>query len=171
MLVRVLGTVAAFLALSGVLVTFVLSAFPEAAGKDGHREAVNLANRKCPTLPALRPIAMLPKATILTFVDLGPRLITVTHHDAIAGPYHRNGAAILDVHHAFRGSPETAREVMRRHGATLLLICPGMSESTVYRAQAKTGFYAQLAKGRVPAWLAPVKLPKGSPFRLWRLVG
>ena len=94
----------------------------------------------------------------------------MTHHDAIAGPYHRNGDAILDVHHAFRGSPETAREVMRRHGATLLLICPGMSESTIYRAQAKQGFYSRLVKGQVPDWLVPVPLPKDSPFKLWRRV-
>ena len=46
---------------------------------------VDQANRRCPTLPALRPVAKLPAATILTFVDFGPRLITVTHHRAIAG--------------------------------------------------------------------------------------
>ena len=50
------------------------------------------------TMPAMDPLDRLPSQTIFTFVDIGPRLITLTHHDAIAGPYHRNGAAILDVH-------------------------------------------------------------------------
>ena len=59
---------------------------------------------------------------------------------------------------------------MVRHGATLLLICPGMSESTIYRAQNPDGFYAQLVQGQVPGWLQPLPLPKGSPFRLWRRV-
>ena len=95
----------------------------------------------------------------------------MTHHRAIAGPYHRNGAAILEVQHAFRGPPEVAREVMRRHGATLLLICPGMSESTIYAADAKDGFYARLVRGQAPGWLAPVPLPKGNPLRVWRVVG
>ena len=108
---------------------------------------------------------------MLTFVDLGPRLITVTHHRAIAGPYHRNQQAILDIHHAFRGQPEVAHAVMRRHGATLLLLCPGMSESTIYAAENKQGFYVQLIDGKVPDWLERVELPKDSPFRLWRLVG
>jgi len=170
MLVRVFGTVAGFLLVSGLFMYFTLSLIPERPPTPG-RKAVSAANGRCPTLPALRPIAKMPAATILTFVDFGPRLITVTHHRAIAGPYHRNAQAILDVHHAFRGSPETAREVMKRHGATMLLLCPGMSESTIYAAQAKQGFYARLIRNEVPDWLEPVALPKGSPFRLWRRIG
>jgi uncharacterized protein (DUF697 family) len=165
--VRVFGTVIGFLVVSGLAVYFVVNVIPQPVQTAG-RKAVATANGRCPTLPALRPIAKLPAATILTFADLGPRLITVTHHRAIAGPYHRNGAAILDVHHAFRGSPELAHDVMRRHGATLLLLCPGMSESTIYAAQAKQGFYARLMRGQVPDWLERVPLPEGSPFRLWR---
>ena len=135
------------------------------------RQRVNLANRRCPTLPALAPIGALPPATILTFVDLGPRLIAVTHHAAIAGPYHRAGDAILDVQHSFRATdPEVAHRVMARHGASLLLICPGLSESTVYASEAPKGFFRQLVEGRVPDWLDPVPLPANSPYLLWRRV-
>ena len=42
------------------------------------RTAVNAANGACPTLRALAPIARQPRGTVLSFVDLGPRLITVT---------------------------------------------------------------------------------------------
>ena len=123
-------------------------------------------------MPALAPIARMPEATILTFVDLGPRLITVTHHKAIAGPYHRNGEAILDVQHSFRSKdPKVAHDVMDRHGATLLLLCPGLSESTIYATQDPEGFYRQLVRGKIPAWLERVPLPEGSPFMLWRKVG
>jgi hypothetical protein len=113
----------------------------------------------------------MPATTILTFVDMGPRLITVTHHSAVAGPYHRNGPAILDVQHSFRSrDPEVAHGVMRRHGATLLLLCPGMSESTIYASESRHGFYKQLVSGQVPQWLEPVALPKGSPFLLWKRI-
>jgi hypothetical protein len=169
--VRLFGTIAGFLAISGLFTQLALQAFPDKP-RTTTRKKIDFANRRCPTLPALRPIARIPAATILTFVDFGPRLITVTHHRAIAGPYHRNQQAILDIHHAFRSrSPEVAHEVMRRHGATLLLLCPGMSESTLYANQNKGGFYTQLQKGQVPTWLEPVELPKSSPFKLWRLVG
>lgn len=170
MAVRVLGTVAAFVVVSGAFAGLIVKYTPERLAPA--RQRVNLANRRCPTLPALQPIGALPPATILTFIDLGPRLIAVTHHDAIAGPYHRAGDAILDVQHSFRATdPEVAHRVMQRHGASLLLICPGLSESTVYGSEAPKGFYVQLVKGHVPDWLDPVPLPANSPYLLWRRVG
>lgn len=169
MLVRILGSVAVFVIVSGEFAQMIVNNVPNKVSAFRHK--VDLANRRCPTLPALRPIDALPPQTIMTFVDMGPRLIAMTHHSAIAGPYHRAGSDILDVQHSFRAiDPEVAHEVMRRHGATLLLLCPGMSESTVYSSEDPNGFYVQLNKGQVPAWLVPVPLPDKSPFKLWRRV-
>ena len=127
------------------------------------------ANSLCPSMWGLRPIARLPRGTIFTFVDLGPRIITVTHHDAVAGPYHRNGPAIADLMKAFRGSEAQARQLVARHHADYLLICPMMSQATVFQSRAPNGFYAQLVRGRVPSWLTPIPLPGDSPFRIWRV--
>ena len=79
----------------------------------------------------------------------------MTHHKGIAGPYHRNERAILDVHHAFTGTPEAFRPIARRYGAQYLLVCPNMAETTIYRSRSPDGFYGQLSKGKVPAWLEP----------------
>jgi hypothetical protein len=133
------------------------------------QRTVARANQRCATIPAMRPLDRLPAQTVFTHVDLGPRLITLTHHSAIAGPYHRNGDAILDVHHAFQESAANFHAIAKRHGATLLLICPNMAETTVYRARSRNGFYAQLVRGDVPAFLEPMPLPKGSPLRLFRI--
>jgi hypothetical protein len=168
-LVRIFGVFGAVLVFSGLAVPLATSQLPAGAPPSARDKAIGKANGSCPTLPALSPIAKLPATTIFTFVDLGPRLITVTHHKAIAGPYHRNGDAILDVHHAFDGAPEVARAMMLKHGATLLMTCPNMSESTVYRARSPKGFYARLASGETFAWLEPVPLPGGSPLLLWRI--
>jgi hypothetical protein len=165
---RVLGTVAFVLMVSGVGPSWIAGEWP-GDGPSNRMTTINRANAKCPTLPALAQINRFPATTIFTFVDMGPRLINVTHHKAIAGPYHRNGDAILDVHHAFDGAPDSAHAIMLRHGATLLLTCPNMNESTVYRARSPNGFYSRLAKGEKFAWLTPVALPKGSPFLLWRI--
>ena len=167
--VRVFGVVLVFFAISSLGMQFIGGMVPDREKQTPGMKRVAKANAACPTIPALRPIALMPRATILTFVDLGPRLITVTHHDAIAGPYHRNGDAILDVQKAFRGTPDYARAVARKHGATLLLLCPYMSESTIYKAEAPKGFYVQLMQGKIPDWLEPVPLPKRSPFLLWRI--
>ena len=169
MLVRVFGTVGAFVLISGIAAQQVVKFLP-ADKPQKQLKTVNRANGRCPTLAALKPIAQQPKGYLLTFVDLNPRLITVTHHYGVAGPYHRNERGILDVMLTFRGTADHARQVIARRGIDYVLICPGMSESTIYSSEAPKGFYVQLAKGKVPGWLQPVKLPKNSPFRMWRVV-
>jgi len=118
----------------------------------------------------LRPVALQPKGTVFTFVDLGPRLITVTHHNAIIGPYHRNGEQIANVMNAFRDSAEQAHRLINKYHSDYLLSCPNSSTTTIFMAEAPKGFYAQLQRGQVPNWLQPVELPKDSPFKMWRVV-
>jgi hypothetical protein len=168
MLVRVLGTVAAFLLISGIF-SQQAARWVKPDKPNPRLKAVNRANGQCPTLRALRPVAWQPKGYVLTFIDLSPRLIAVTRHDAVAGPYHRNDEDIVDVAMTFRGSADNARRTVARRGVDYVLICPGLSESTIYASSAPKGFYVQLNRGQVPAWLTPVALPKGSPYRMWRV--
>ncbi len=168
LILKLAGAAAVFVLVSGLATRFLDKQFP--AEVPEARRAVNLANARCPTLMALRPVARQPKGTVLTFVDLGPRLINVTHHDALAGPYHRNAEQILDVMRAWRGDPANAFRTAQRYRVDYVLICPNFSESTIYRSEAPNGFYAQLVRGQVPDWLVPVELPEGSPYRLWRVV-
>ncbi|MGJ3628421.1 hypothetical protein AB5I41_18440 [Sphingomonas sp. MMS24-JH45] len=118
------------------------------------RSASTATTGRCLTLPAMRPLNLLPAQTVFTFVDLGPRLITLTHHDAIAGPYHRNGDAILDVAHAFERSPEAARAIMKAHGATpLLLICPNVANRPITARGRRRVSMAGWRRGRrSPGW-------------------
>jgi hypothetical protein len=131
--------------------------------------AIERANRLCASLWGMRPVALQPKGTVFTFVDLGPRLITVTHHDGIIGPYHRNGEQIADVMNAFRGSEAQARALIAKYRSDYLLTCPNSSTTTIFMSEAPKGFYAQLQRGPVPAWLTPVELPPDSPFRMWKV--
>lgn len=143
----------------------------EQPGRKARRQAINKANGRCRSLPALEVLNQLPPATIFTMVDLGPRIIATTHHSALAGPYHRNGKVILDLHHAFDGSPDAFRPIAARHHATYLLICPGFPEGTVYQARSPRGFYAGLMRGERPGWLHPVSLKSGFalPYTLYRI--
>lgn len=168
MLVRVLGIVAAFLIVSGLATGYVTRFFPTPVSD--YRRSVNLANGRCPTLAALRPVALQPPGNVLTFVDLGPRLIAVTPHNAVAGPYHRNARQIIDVMRAWRGNAANARATVERYRIDYVLICPNLSESTIYASEAPNGFYRQLVQGKVPDWLEPVRLPANSPYRMWRVV-
>lgn len=166
--VRVAGTVGAFLLVTGLFSWWVVKYLPVAPVNPA-RARVNAATGDCMRTSRLLTLNRYPRARVFTMVDLGPRLITVTHHDAIAGPYHRNGDAILDVQHAFGRSPDQARSIIKGHGATLLLVCPNMAEGTIYRARDKGGFYDRLARGEAFGWLTPLPLPRRSPYRLFRV--
>ena len=89
----------------------------------------------------------------------------------IGGPYHRNDKAIDDVMVAFRGDEAQAHRIIREYGSDYLLVCPNMSTATIFMSEAPKGFYGQLMKGKVPAWLQPVELPRDSPFQMWKVVG
>jgi hypothetical protein len=167
-LVRVLGPVAVVLIASGMFSGLSLRYLP-IDKPDARMTTINRASARCPAITSLAPLNRYPSATIFSFVDLGPRIIVVTHHKAVAGPYHRNGDAILDVQHAFGGSPDQFRAIAKKHGATLLLICPNMAESTIYRVRNPGGFYDRMAKGETFAFLEPLELPKNSPLRLFRI--
>ncbi len=165
----------------GVAIILVLLAFGAAVplglrlvpGEKGSaaRARVAKANRSCPSMAALAPINAQPKGTIFTFIDLGPRLIVATHHDAIGGPYHRNDRAIADVMKAFRGGEARAHRIITEYRSDYLLICPDMSTATIFMSEAPGGFYGQLVGGKVPAWLEPVELPANSPFKMWKVAG
>ena len=168
--VGVVGSAALVVVGVGAAAPLALQVTPGKPRKEWDRQ-VDRANRLCPSLWALRPIAKLPRGTIFTFLDLGPRLVSVTPHNAIAGPYHRNGEAIRDLMQAFRGTEPQAHRLVLKHRADYVMICPMMSQATIFMSRAPNGFYVQLAKGRVPSWLQPVPLPADSPFRIWRVVG
>jgi len=170
--VRVLGTVTVIVCGIGAAVPLALDYLPiaqETKTKSG--VAIDRANSLCNSMWGYHPVALQPKGVVFTFVDLAPRLITVTHHNSITGPYHRNGQQIADVMNAFRGSEPQAHALMRKYGSTYLLTCPNSSTTTIFMSEAPQGFYAQLARGEVPTWLSPVDLGKDSPFKMWRVVG
>jgi hypothetical protein len=166
--VRVLAPAAVIvLGLGGSMPLF--DQFFPAKPSTARERAIGKANRLCNTMWAMKPIAQQPKGTVFTFVDLGPRIITVTRHNAIIGPYHRNGEQIADVMNAFRGSADQAHALVAKYRSDYLLTCPNSSTTTIFLAEAPKGFYGQLQRGQVPGWLTPVLLPADSPFRLWKV--
>jgi len=166
--VRVLGTAIGAVVGIGAIIPLVVGFIPEPPATPYER-AIGKANNLCSSLWGLHPIALQPKGLVFTFVDLGPRLIAVTHHDAVTGPYHRNGQQIADVMNAFRGDADQAHRLIGKYHSTYLLTCPKSSTTTIFMSEAPKGFYAQLEQGKVPNWLTPVQLPKDSPFKMWRV--
>jgi hypothetical protein len=169
--VRVIGATAAVLAGAGAAVPFVFNFIPEDKPTP-YEASIGRANGLCGSMWGLRPVALQPKGMVFTFVDLGPRLIAVTPHDTVVGPYHRNGPQIADVMNAWRGSADQAHRIMvGKYHADYVLSCPNSSTTTIFMSEAPKGFYGQLQRGQVPKWLKAVELPKDSPYRMWKVVG
>ena len=167
-LIRIPGTMLAVLIGLGALAPLIVGELP-GKPKTAAQKRVDLANRTCPSLRAMAPVARQARGIVFSFVDLGPRIITITRHDAIAGPYHRNDQAIADVMKAFRGDEAQARRIVAAYGSHYLLVCPNMSTATIFQAETPKGFYMQLVKGRVPNWLTPIDLGPNSPFLMWKV--
>ena len=68
------------------------------------------------------------------------------------------------------GDEANALRTVRQYHVDYVLICPHLSESTIYEVEAPNGFYAHLMRGKIPAWMSPVQLPPDSPYRMWRVV-
>ena len=170
-LIRVLGTTLVVLAGLGAAVPLVMDSLVPPKQRTPREMDIANANVRCPSLAAMRAVALQPRGVVFTFGDLAPRLITVTPHRSVIGPYHRNGEQILDMMHAFRGSAEQAHGIVAKYRSDYVLICPMMSQSTVFQSAAPNGFYVQLAKGQAPAWLQPIDLGKDSPMKMWKVVG
>jgi hypothetical protein len=168
--IRVAGAILVLVAGAGAAVPFVLNFIPESKPTP-FEASIGRANGLCASLWGMHPIALQPKGLVFTFVDLGPRLITITHHDTIAGPYHRNWRQIVDVMNAWRGSADQAhRIIVDKYHSTYVLSCPNSSTTTIFMSETPNGFYGQLQRGQVPKWLAPIALPKDSPFKMWKVV-
>ncbi len=168
--VRVVGAALLTVIGIGAAVPFVVGFIPEPKPSK-YEAAIGKANALCGSLWGMKAVALQPKGVVFTFVDLGPRLITVTHHDAIIGPYHRNGEQIADVMNAFRGDAGQAHRLITKYHSNYVLTCPKSSTTTIFTSETPKGFYGQLEAGRVPNWLQPIDLGKDSPFKMWKVVG
>jgi hypothetical protein len=124
----------------------------------------------CDARCRVAPLLPLPPRTVLSTIDMGPIILALTRHAALAGPYHRSDQALADLIRAFTAPDEEAHAIIRRHGISYVLIDPASGEAEIYTARAPDGLMARLRRGHGPAWLAPVE-GAGRPPRLWRVVG
>lgn len=159
--VRIGGSVAAILLLSPIAPAILGAMLADAPAP--RPAAADPCDREC----ALAAIAALPRATMLTGIDLGPRLIAAMPHAAWTGGYHRSGRPMAETLRAFLSPPGTARRLMAARRLDYVLIEPDDGEADLYRTLAPHGLMAALVAGRVPGWLRPVPLP-GHRLRLYR---
>lgn len=86
--------------------------------------------------------------TVLTPLNLGPKVSAFSHHAALSAPYHRSAAALLNGYAPFTEPAEGLIRAARDSGASYILVCAGSS----YGESAAT----RLARGEVLPGFQPV---------------
>ncbi|MEQ3745015.1 MAG: hypothetical protein ABNH53_02110 [Henriciella sp.] len=116
-------------------------------------------------------IADMPPMKVLTPIDLGMSVLVRTPHSVFAGPYHRNVKGIEQVTGIFMGPPEAGRADIAKLGATHVLYCEGLHETTRYGMLRPDSFATQLNNTDIPDWLEPVdsKIETDGIIRLYRV--
>lgn len=123
----------------------------------------------CTQQTALSTLDALPEGTILAFSDQGPGILAYTHHGAVAAPYHRDAAGILDTDAVFAGTPAAARRILAARHVDYIMACPSSPDAAFYTRQNPNGVLARLIRGDGPAWLEPVPVAAPS-LRVWRVL-
>lgn len=103
--------------------------------------------------------------TVLTLVDYGPALVYHSRQRVLAGPYHRNGAAIVTVRDLLAGSDmERLHTSFGERGIDAVLICSEGGESRFFAGAEEDGasetLYKLLVAGSPPQWLRAADLPR-----------
>lgn len=122
---------------------------------------------RCDVAPIREALNALPRGSVMSSLNYGPEIIYFTHHDTVAGPYHRNTAGILDSNAFFGNAPDAdARQLLKQREITYVLACPDRNATEGTRAY-------QLTHGHAPGWLKPLSLPEkqgeSQDFRLFEV--
>lgn len=167
MLVRVVATPLVAIIGFGALPYVISNYLPRNAVENMRTTAAKAGGQRCQSKIALEGLNSVPPGTLFAPLDLGPRLIVMTHHKVIIGPYHRNDEAIVDVIGAYMKTPAEVRPILARYHADYLLQC---WDSRAQRSsRSRRVLTDMLIEKGAPDWLEPVRLPKGSPYLLWRI--
>ncbi|MBW0144075.1 AcrB/AcrD/AcrF family protein [Sphingomicrobium clamense] len=170
MLVRVLGISLAFIATSGALPILVGNYLPDKNRKSEAEQDEDdaISRERCGSREDMAILANLPQGHVYTFLDMAPRVLVMTPHTTVTGPYHRNHEAIVDNILTLRAKPDQARRRIEATGADYLLLCRGQLD-VIGPGVEDQGLAWQLGKGASFDWLEPIAVSDDNPNLLYRL--
>jgi hypothetical protein len=161
----VLVSVPAVWAVGGSLATGnVSNLFSNSAGSDTQ------GSTACSSREALAPIAHLEPGVVLAPSNLGAPILRFTPHRVLSGPYHRDRDGMLTEIHIGLAKPAEAEAFLRGAKVTLFVYCAGDPQNEQLSRLKPDGLYAELAAGRVPAYLKPLSAHDNAAVQFFRFV-
>ncbi len=114
--------------------------------------------------------AEVPRGLVLAPLFYGSTVLMLSDHSVVAGPYHRNGQAILDTINAMQREPAEAKTIVHAREVDYVALCTASQEAAITAHKAPDGLVAELLAGHMPEWLAPVPAKEKTALKLWRVV-
>lgn len=126
---------------------------------------------KCLTTAAVSTLAPLPKGRFVGDIDLGPFIVALTQHDALAAPYHRIDQAILANQAILAAGPAQAKQLLHQAGADYLVLCVSPTDKPANQDAASGSINARLRAGQQIDYLEPIALEKdAAELHVWRVL-
>lgn len=167
---REAGGVPALLALAFAVI-FLSPITWETVSRQVPSQLAPAKNVECITPSAYAELSDGPMLRIHTPIYLGPQILARTPHAVFVGPYHRNIQGMERSNEVLIGPADQAHAKLLDMGATHLLFCKGLRETTRYGEIWPDGLAAQLNRDDIPDWLEPADGLTGTDgvVRLYRI--
>ncbi|GMB80802.1 hypothetical protein NN6n1_15850 [Shinella zoogloeoides] len=123
----------------------------------------------CTAETSIAPLAAEPVGVVAGASNLGSPILRYTGHRVLSAPYHRNQGGMLTELHIGLSNPHQAEAFLRGAHVTLLAFCGADTQTRDIAEAEPGGLYADLLKGRVPAYLEPVAGTENAALQLYRV--
>jgi hypothetical protein len=125
----------------------------------------------CAKPAAMHDLADLPSGLVAAHIDIGAYIAALTHHRALAAPYHRIANTIIANNEIFAAhDPAAAAAILQRENVDYIVICRGLDGPSASSQVWKGSLRTALVKGDPPKYLTPVPLSNpDSLFRVWKV--
>lgn len=127
-------------------------------------------NEACRSLTDMAALAKLPPTVVAAPSDSGTTILRYTDHRVLSAPYHRNQAGMLTELHIGLSEPQEAEAFLHGAHVSILAFCPHDVQTQMLAKMKPDGLYAQLEKGRVPAFLQALPVADPDGFRFYRVL-
>src|SRR4051794_442426 len=121
----------------------------------------------CRDTASYADLAYLPPGLVAGAIELGPFLLALTPHTALAAPYHRNGAGVAAGHAILAAPPDDARNLVAERHVTYVVVCGQTGPRGLNPAQRAASLWEKLQAGEPPAWLQ--RLDAAGPIAIYRV--
>jgi hypothetical protein len=121
----------------------------------------------CRATASYADLARLPPGLVAGTVELGPFLLALTPHEALAAPYHRDGEGVAAAHAIFAAPPDEARRLVADKYVTYVAACGQTGPYGLSRAQRAASLWSKLEAGEPPAWLEQLNV--SGPIAIYRV--